>query len=194
MKSAEQLSELSEGQFEPLAGILAWLWPGAGHFYLGQKKRAWRVMGGVLFLLLVGLLVGGIDSVDRKHDRFWFFAQAGTGPIAYLLDLATQSIVQPAPIDWSNYSNQDAYFEQDPALMKRLKYRSLGRVNEMGTLFIAMAGLMNLVVILDALYHRSPMPAVANPESRMRRSTDQESGPSESTDDHTPADSSGASS
>ena len=41
----------------------------------------------------------------------------------------------------------------------------LGRVNEMGTLFIALAGLMNLVVVLDALCYRPFVftPGVATP-------------------------------
>ena len=42
---------------------------------------------------------------------------------------------------------------------------SLGRVNEMGTLFIALAGLMNLIVILDALYfHPHPRAGVEGTE------------------------------
>ena len=48
--------------------------------------------------------------------------------------------------------------------------QGLGRVNDMGTLFIALAGLMNLVVILDAL-HFAPKPQPQT-ETPRRRSTD----------------------
>ena len=36
-------------------------------------------------------------------------------------------------------------------VLKLLERKGLSRVNEMGTLYSALAGLMNLVVILDAL-------------------------------------------
>jgi hypothetical protein len=40
----------------------------------------------------------------------------------------------------------------------------LNKPNEMGTLFIALAGLMNLVVILDAMYFKPKGPGEAPPE------------------------------
>lgn len=115
------------------AAVLAWLWPGLGHFSLGRPKRGGLIMFGVLFLVITGLLVGGVDCVDRKEDRLWFLAQALCGPVAFGVDFVNQSIVKTQPED------------------KRLFTTSLGHVNEMGTLFIALAGLMNLVVILDVL-------------------------------------------
>ena len=45
-----------------------------------------------------------------------------------------------------------AYEKGDEAVRRQLRTTSLGRVNEIGTLYIALAGLMNLVVILDALH------------------------------------------
>ena len=45
----------------------------------------------------------------------------------------------------------DRYEEGDPEVTRRLHRKSLGHVNEMGTLYCALAGLMNLVAILDAL-------------------------------------------
>ena len=50
------------------------------------------------------------------------------------------------PADWV-----DRYEEGDPEVARRLHRKSLGHVNEMGTLYCALAGLMNLVAILDAL-------------------------------------------
>ena len=89
-------------------------------------------MAGVLFLFVGGVLIGGVDVVDRRNDRLWFLAQAMCGPIAFATDLANQKLLS------------------DPEAVLRRK--SLSHVNELGTLYCALAGLMNLVVILDALH------------------------------------------
>jgi TM2 domain-containing membrane protein YozV len=132
----------------PGAALLAWLWPGAGHICLGHNRRGFLLMAGVLFLFVSGLLIGGVDVVDRKEDRLWFIAQFFCGPIALGTDYVNQHVIKSLPDE------------------QRLHTTSLGRVNEIGTLYCALAGLMNLVVILDALSYRP------KGESR-RRLTDQ---------------------
>lgn len=128
--------QLDEARFSLLAAFLAWIWPGLGHISLGEKKRGVYIMIGVLFLFFCGVLVGGFDAVDRLSgsDRLWFYAQGLCGPIAFAADFVNQN-----------------YIKQLPA-PDQLRTQSLGRVNEMGTLFIALAGLMNLIVIIDALH------------------------------------------
>ncbi len=107
-------------------------------------------MFGVLFLFLGGVLIGGIDVVDRKEDRLWFWAQALCGQIALAVDFTNQTFLKTWPPDGAGRSD-----ERDSKAIAQLGRKGLGRVNEMGTLFCALAGLMNLVVILDALYHPS---------------------------------------
>jgi hypothetical protein len=133
--------------------VLAWLWPGLGHISLGERRRGVLVMFGVLFLFVAGLLVGGLDCVDRRNDRLWFLAQGLCGPLVVVTDLANQRFVQNVPTDFrQGTAARSAFTGGDPDLARRLHRIGLGRVNEMGTLFVALAGLMNLVVILDALY------------------------------------------
>jgi hypothetical protein len=63
-------------------------------------------------------------------------------------DLASQSIVNGAlPPNWER-----RYQQGDPEVRARIGHKGLGHVNEMGTLYGALAGLMNLVAILDALH------------------------------------------
>ena len=126
----------SDRDFSPAAALLAWVWPGLGHISSGEKRRGLLIMAGVLGLFLGGVLVGGVDSVDRREDHLWFLAQVCAGPIAITTDLVNQAYVKKMP----------------PARLN--KATGLGRVNEMGTLFTALAGLMNVVVILDALQGR----------------------------------------
>ena len=81
----------------------------------------------------------GVDVVDRKEDPLWFLAQAVCGPIAVAADLANQQYIKPMAADPMKHEQW-------------LRARSLGHVHEFGTLFVALAGLMNLVVILDTLH------------------------------------------
>lgn len=110
-------------------------------------------MFGVLFLFFGGLLVGGVDSVDRRNDRLWFLAQSLCGPIAFVADQANLRLGEPVPQDFREGSEaRRRFLSGDEDLLRQLRRTGIGRVNEMGTLFVALAGLMNLVVILDALY------------------------------------------
>ncbi len=124
----------SSPEFRPLAALLAWLLPGLGHWMLGQRVRAIRIMAGMWLLILGGLLIGGLDVVDRKQDNLWFLVQMGCGPVTVVVDVANQQLLKSRP-------------EAD-----QLTTRGLGHINSVGTLYVALAGLMNIVVVLDALY------------------------------------------
>lgn len=157
--------------FHATHAILAWLWPGLGHIAHGQRQRGILIMIGVLGLFLSGLLIGGLDVVDRRNDRLWFMAQAGCGPVSFAADYARAMVVPPINRDWTirgDAALRDGYVEGNPEIIAELRRPSLGHVNEIGTLYIALAGLMNIVVVLDALYH---VPA----DNIRRRSTDRSS-------------------
>jgi hypothetical protein len=151
------MAKKPERIFSPSAAVLAWLWPGLGHISLGQRRRGALIMFGVLFLVISGLLIGGLDCVDRKHEKLWFLAQSLCGPIVFAADFANQHLVQVIPQDWLHARDRDEllrrYREGDPAVTTALPRIGISHVNEMGTLFVALAGLMNAVVILDALYY-----------------------------------------
>jgi drug/metabolite transporter (DMT)-like permease len=125
---------MEERVFNPIAAVLAWLWPGAGHLFLRQKRRGRFIMFGVLFLFVGGIFIGGVDSIDRRDDRLWFLAQGLCGPVAFAVDWVNQTKVKTLPKP-----------EQYDAI-------AINKPNEIGTLFSAMAGLMNLIVILDAMF------------------------------------------
>lgn len=91
-------------------------------------------MFGVIFLVFCGVLVGGIDAVDHRNDGLWFIAQVWCGPLVVGVDLMNQAWIASLPIS------------------KRATLVGLSHANEIGTLFIAMAGLMNFVVLLDVLH------------------------------------------
>jgi hypothetical protein len=126
-------SKRQHAPLRPGAALLAWILPGLGHIAIGQRRRGWLMMIGILFLFFSGILIGGIDVVDMKQDRLWFIAQACNGPIAFIADFLNQSLLKTA----------------DATTQAHLT--SLGNINSTGTLYIALGGLMNLVLILDAL-------------------------------------------
>jgi len=67
------------GRVNLVAGVLAAVLPGLGHLYLGQARRAAYAAAAVLGLFFGGLLIGGIDVVDAREDKWWFVGQAFVG-------------------------------------------------------------------------------------------------------------------
>jgi hypothetical protein len=138
---------------------LACIFPGAGHFFLGERQRAALIAAGVLGLFFGGVLIGGIDVIDRKEDPIWFLGQALVGPVAFGVDhihqtrfkVSDQGRLRTARPDESRDARGNAVHAgpgQRPPNSK-----SLGRMNELGTLFATLAGMLNLIAIIDALLH-----------------------------------------
>lgn len=159
--------------FDAIAFALAWLLPGLGHWFLGHRRRAVYIAIGVLGLVIMGVLVGGLDVVDRQEDHLWFMPQSLTGPLAFGLDAANHFLLKSGRVGEIISHDVIHGFQ---TRVNRLK--SIGRVNEIGTLFVAIAGLLNLCVMLDAAtrgrFHGSVSPSH---ESRARRADDRAPAP-----------------
>lgn len=129
------------------APFLAWLWPGLGHFSLGYRKRAVLAMCGVLGMFITGMTVGGVDAIDSKEDGAWFIAQAGNGPLAFGVDALNQSLLKTGRV--GTLIDPPRQSPDAPPAPQISSYKGLGAANEFGTLFIALGGLMNLVLVMD---------------------------------------------
>lgn len=145
----------------PITGISAWIFPGLGHLLLGARWRALAVGGAVWTMAIGGVLVGGIDVIDSKEDRWWFVLQAGVGPAVFSIDalhqrslkgLSRGELRMPGPGERvvrepdgaGNTRRVIVRDQRGPASM-----RSLGRANEIGSLYVAAAGLLNVMAIID---------------------------------------------
>lgn len=110
-------------------------------------------MAGVLGLFFIGLLVGGVHVVDRRDQWLWFLPQSLMGPLVLAADSLNATFVKTG----------------------RIGTPSLGRINELGTLFVALAGLLNLAAMIDAAT-RQPgtdmRPGRPSADRRRRRSDD----------------------
>lgn len=117
-----------------LAGFLAWLVPGLGHLYVGERARGLVLLVTVTATFWSGIAIGGVRGTVDPKDRFlWFLAQSCSGgntAAAYLL----QRAMGPVAVDGKRSGQVDSWLSV-----------------EVGVHFTGVAGLLNVVVILDAL-------------------------------------------
>ena len=161
----------------PLVALAAWLLPGAGYWLLGQRARALAVGISIVALYVIGLLIGGVRVVevpgygdhglplvvlpaDRNGEHLaeadpsspetngpwvmtsrpleeirnkpWYIAQILAGPINLIGS-------------WGSVAASHVNSSGLPA-----GYRSHARTNELGVLYTAVAGMLNLLAIIDA--------------------------------------------
>lgn len=151
-------SQAPTNGFDPVAGLLALLLPGLGHAIQGQVRRGVLVGVGVLGLFFSGLFIGGIDSVDQKEDPLWFIAQAPVGVMAFGVNHVHQSFYKGTDPNRNGMRRTLFPGESLDANGRIVQggnppmQRSLARVHEMGILLTAVAGLLNVIAIIDALF------------------------------------------
>src|SRR4051794_29933008 len=156
----------------PLVALAGWLVPGSGYWLIGQRLRGFVVGVTILLLFVGGLLIGGmrvidspiIESQDQREQREkeeaasrrdnkdhtppslpvrllqkpWFIGQVLAGPVA----LASNYVA----CNWGTHI--------DPATQLKAQgvAFSHSRVNEIGVLYTAVAGMLNLMAIIDSAY------------------------------------------
>jgi hypothetical protein len=107
-----------------VAALLAWLIPGAGHYYLGRRGRALAFCALVLSSAAIGILLEGrlfVALPSQPLTRLGALASMGMGIPYFVLRYL---------VDYAGDLRSAAY--------------------EYGTAFLLTAGLMNLLVLLDA--------------------------------------------
>jgi len=108
-----------------IAAVLAWLVPGAGHWYLGQRARGLTFFVAITFAFWTGLAIGGARStVDPQGNTLWFLAEAACGGYT-VAALLIGKIGGALP--------------------------SYSKTLDLATIYAGVAGLLNLLVVLDAL-------------------------------------------
>ena len=141
-------------QWHPVPAVLAWVVPGLGHLVIGERARGVILMVCLYSLFGAGLLIGGIDVVDADRDPLWFAGQSLLGPVTILIDLQHAALDRQLGRQIKEAGQLEALLAADsPAPAYRA---SIGRVNELGTLYCTLAGLLNLLVILDVAYRAQP--------------------------------------
>lgn len=143
-----------------LAAFLAWLMPGAGHFYQRRYLKSAIFFIAIMSTFILGMLVGGgrcvYASWNRIENRWQYVLQAGIGlpamPAAYQSYRISNGL-QPG---------------MNGFMAPPTSVADLSRWNEetssgfdMGTLYTMIAGLLNILVIFDAW--GGPLPPPVKP-------------------------------
>jgi len=110
--------------FLTVVGAAAWLVPGGGHFLLNEKKRAIVICVTVVLMFLVGLYVGSVGVIDPIGAKPWYAAQLMNSPAVFWLGRLGATGAYPV----------------------------YGRPNEIGQIYTSIAGLLNLLCIVNAVY------------------------------------------
>ena len=114
---------------------------------IGERLRGVLVCTGILYMWLCGVFIGGIDSVDRREDPLWFAAQVCSGPIALAIDGLNNSLLKTGQV---GELLESPPVNRNSRAQKVSSFKGIAHVNEYGILFTGLAGLMNLVAIIDA--------------------------------------------
>lgn len=136
----------------PLVVLCGWALPGAGYWLAGERWRACVVGPTVLALFALGLLIGGVRVVDvpgydlggRKallgNDKWELTAQ----PVPTVMGkpwFVAQALAGPAAFGAGRWSIHVARGGWD---------KSHAKIYDVGTIYTAVAGLLNLYATLDA--------------------------------------------
>jgi len=106
-----------------VAAILGWAFPGLGQLYAGRPLKALIMLGTICGLFYWGLALTGFTCVDPYTYGLEFVAHAWIG----------------GPTAWAYWSSREIVLA-DP-----MPYLEVGR------LYVAVAGLLNIVAICDAV-------------------------------------------
>jgi len=125
-----------------VALLLAYLVPGAGHAYLGRRRRAVIIFVTISALFWSGVAVGGVLTVDSVQERWWFVAEMLTGVHGL--------------VGW--HRQRTAYEElrsaEGDGVEEKMQGRGIALVAPADTVaraYAGVAGLLNLMCMFDAL-------------------------------------------
>lgn len=136
----------------PVVALAGWCVPGLGYWFIGEKQRALFSGVSILAIFVLGILIAGVRCIDVPGfdengglkrvgksgqtlistspfkaivDRPWYIPQVMTGPAALGASLWSVNVSATYP-------------------------KATARLWDIGTLYTAVAGMLNLLVIIDA--------------------------------------------
>lgn len=110
--------------FLVIVGLLSWVVPGGGYFLLGEKKRGTIVLFTIVLTFCTGLYIGSIGVIDPVGSWGWYIAQIMAGPVVFIISSCTAGGGYPV----------------------------YGRPCEYGQIYTSIAGLLNLLCVVNAVY------------------------------------------
>jgi len=117
-------SDMDHGLLLLIVALLAWAVPGAGHFFIKERRRAYIIFITIAALFLIGLYVGSIAVIDPVGAWPWYVGQMLASPAVAIFGHATRSG----------------------------GLESFGKPHDVGQIYTAIAGGLNLLCILSAVF------------------------------------------
>lgn len=148
-----------------MVGLAQWALPGLGYWILGYRARGVTIGVTVLLIFVLGLLIGGVrvlevptyDHNGQPLDTPWYqevrakpwsVAQIMVGPVG---------IAAGALSVYASRPDSAATSDAGPSGYTTSKAGARGseshaRTNEIAVLYTAVAGMLNLLAIIDSTY------------------------------------------
>jgi len=117
-------NKATHGLFLLIVGLVSWIIPGGGYFLIEQKKRGLVVTVTIVFTFALGLYIASIGAVDPVGHGLWYIAQMMASPLVALIGHMTAAGAYPV----------------------------YGRPCELGQIYTSIAGLLNVLCIVNAVY------------------------------------------
>ena len=107
-----------------IVGLAGWLIPGGGHLVLKKYRHAIIIFVTLAATFAIGLYIGSVGVINPIGAKPWYVAQIMNTPAVAALGQMT----------------------------KNSEYMVYGRPNEIGQIYTSIAGLLNLLCIVNAVY------------------------------------------
>jgi hypothetical protein len=107
-----------------IIGLAGWLVPGGGHLMLKKNRHAIIIFVTIAATFGIGLYIGSVGVINPVGAKPWYVAQIMNTPAVAALGQIT----------------------------KAEEYAVYGRPNEIGQIYTSIAGLLNLLCIVNAVY------------------------------------------
>lgn len=137
-------TDIDHGLLLLIVALLAWVIPGAGHFFIKERKRAAIIFVTITATMLTGLGVGSIAVINPVGPGWpWYIGQM----------LASPAVAAVPHIKAKIESNINEQREQAQGKgFETYKIVSYGKPQDIGQIYTAIAGGLNVLCILSAVY------------------------------------------
>jgi len=119
-----------------VAAVLAWIVPGLGHIYAGERRRGLILMATIAVTFWTGVAIGGVQSTVKP--RLWLIGQSCAG----VHTVAAWTVGQ-----WRASSYPMERFPSE---------RADFLAEDVAVIYTGVAGMLNVLLIIDAIASTDP--------------------------------------
>ena len=137
-------ADIDHGLLLLIVALLAWAIPGAGHFFIKERRRAVILFVTITATFLTGLYIGSI-AVVSPAGGLWYPVQVMASPAVAAIPGIQQQIEESVEAERISETGMG----EDSKPFEMVSY---GKPYDYGQIYTAIAGALNLLCILSAVY------------------------------------------